>query len=222
MIVKASARSTLILATGVWLCLAGPSQAAEGADDVTASSNSESAAGAPIALNKYTKRSARHSRKYAHHKSDNVELKSTAGKKDAAADVAADDGNNSSALPSAIPASVANANARLASADTPVGSAKAMSARANNILQAAADTPAQVQPARDSPVVSADQLNDVDRALHESNPPAAATVAMAPAPVVTAASNESSTWDQTSLIGKIFIGFGALLTMASAARMFMA
>jgi hypothetical protein len=35
-------------------------------------------------------------------------------------------------------------------------------------------------------------------------------------------SNEGSTWDQTSLIGKIFIGFGALLTMASAARMFMA
>ena len=33
---------------------------------------------------------------------------------------------------------------------------------------------------------------------------------------------ENSTWDQTSLIGKIFIGFGALLTMASAARMFMA
>ena len=37
-----------------------------------------------------------------------------------------------------------------------------------------------------------------------------------------ASSDESSTWDQTSLIGKIFIGFGALLTMASAARMFMA
>jgi hypothetical protein len=37
-----------------------------------------------------------------------------------------------------------------------------------------------------------------------------------------ASSSESSTWDQTSLIGKIFIGFGALLTMASAARMFMA
>jgi hypothetical protein len=34
--------------------------------------------------------------------------------------------------------------------------------------------------------------------------------------------NEGSTWDQASLIGKIFIGFGALLTMASAARMFMA
>ena len=37
-----------------------------------------------------------------------------------------------------------------------------------------------------------------------------------------ASSKEDSTWDQTSLIGKIFIAFGALLTMASAARMFMA
>jgi hypothetical protein len=37
-----------------------------------------------------------------------------------------------------------------------------------------------------------------------------------------ASGSDSSTWDQTSLIGKIFIAFGALLTMASAARMFMA
>ena len=43
-----------------------------------------------------------------------------------------------------------------------------------------------------------------------------------PATPVTAASKDDSTWDQTSLIGKIFIAFGALLTMASAARMFMA
>jgi hypothetical protein len=37
-----------------------------------------------------------------------------------------------------------------------------------------------------------------------------------------AANNDSSTLDKTSLIGKIFIAFGALLTLASAARMFMA
>jgi hypothetical protein len=195
------------------VCFAGPSQAAGSADDAVASPNSESAPGAPIALNKYAKHSARHSKKYAHHKSGEVELKSSSSKKDAA-DVAAPDGNNSSAVPSSeIPAWVANANARLVSADTP-------SAHANNILQTASDLPA----AGDSRVVSADQLNDVDRALHESSPPAVAPpVAMAPAvPAVSAAGNQSSIWDQTSLIGKIFIGFGALLTMASAARMFMA
>ena len=40
--------------------------------------------------------------------------------------------------------------------------------------------------------------------------------------MMAAASSEGSAWDQSSLIGKIFIGFGALLTLASAARMFMA
>jgi hypothetical protein len=46
------------------------------------------------------------------------------------------------------------------------------------------------------------------------------TPAARPNPVV--AGSQSASWDETSLIGKIFIGFGALLTVASAARMFMA
>jgi hypothetical protein len=69
--------------------------------------------------------------------------------------------------------------------------------------------------------VAADQLNDVDRSLREGSPAPAVSANPPPAPVA-AASGESSTWHQTSLIGKIFIGFGALLTIASAARMFMA
>jgi len=77
-------------------------------------------------------------------------------------------------------------------------------------------------------MVAADQLNDVDKTLQEGAAPAAGSPSAAPAstppPPATAAvtmTSESSTWDQTSLIGKIFIGFGALLTMASAARMFL-
>jgi hypothetical protein len=80
--------------------------------------------------------------------------------------------------------------------------------------------------------VAADELNDVDRALPaapQAGAAGAATLTMAaaetqaPPPTAVAASgSDRSTWDQTSLIGKIFIGFGALLTMASAARMFMA
>lgn len=46
------------------------------------------------------------------------------------------------------------------------------------------------------------------------------TPAVRASPVV--AGSQNATWDETSLIGKIFIGFGALLTVASAARMFMA
>ena len=97
-----------------------------------------------------------------------------------------------------MPPSVANANAQLApaqptSADTPTdNAAKAMTARATDILQAAPDKPADVAPAgaqsdaqSNAPVVSADQLNDVDRALRESPPavstPPAAPLAVAPA-----------------------------------------
>ena len=128
MTVKASGCSALILATGLFVCFAGPSQAAAGADNATASPKPESAAGAPIALNKYAKHGSRHWKKYAHRKSGKVALKSSTDKKAAATDVADDDGDNSIA----IPPSVANANAQLTSADTPAANAKAMSARASD------------------------------------------------------------------------------------------
>jgi hypothetical protein len=228
--IKASGCSALILATGLFVGFAGPSQAVTAADNETAGSTSESTPGAPIALNKYVKHSSHH----AHHKSGKVALKSSDTKK--TADAAADDGDSSSP----IPPSVANANAQLSPTDTPAGNARAMSARANDILQTAPANPADAQPAMETPVVSADQLNDVDRALHDGTPPAAMAAANAPmaaasAPISAAAnppaapaapsmanSTDTSSWDQASLIGKIFIGFGALLTMASAARMFMA
>jgi hypothetical protein len=217
MTIKASGRSALIIATGLFVCLAGPSQAVT---DAAADSKTERASGTKVALHKHVRHGSRHWKRYAHHKSARVALKSDDGRKTASAD----EGDKSSVIPQ----SVANANAQMTSADTPAASARAMSARANDILQAAPANPADAQPASYAEVVAADQLNDVDRALHESPRPAATqAMASADAPVAPvapamASSNESSTWDQTSLIGKIFIGFGALLTMASAARMFMA
>jgi hypothetical protein len=213
MIIKASGRSALILVTGLFVCLAAPSQAAPGTDKATASSKSESAAAATATRSKYAKRGVRHWKKYAQRKSGKAALHASAGKK--STEVAGDGGDGSIR----IPPSIANANAQLASAEAPADSARSMSAKATTILQAAAD-----QPATDSQVVAADQLNDVDRALQESRPLAlaAAEPPAVPAAPVMASSKEESTWDQTSLIGKIFIGLGALLTMASAARMFMA
>jgi hypothetical protein len=230
---KAIARSALLVAAGLFVCFAGPSPAAAGAEDAAAATKSETA-GTPVVLHK-SARHTRHWKKYALRRSSKVAVKTSPGDKTADA---ADDGSRASA----IPPSVANANAQLTasqatSADTPTGNAaKAMTARANDILQAAPDKPADATPAASAQsdvqsgaqVVSADQLNDVDRALRESSPaastPPAAPLALASAqaPAAAASSNESSAWDQTSLIGKIFIGFGALLTMASAARMFMA
>lgn len=226
MIIKTSGRSALILATGLFVCFADPSQAATGAGD---NSKSENAAAAPVALHKNLKHSSRRSKSSAHGKSSKVASKSAQDtkqdRKAAATDVAADNSGASSDLPP----SVANANAQLASPGEPGSSAKAMPAWANELPQAASDNPANAKADNktdnETQVVAADQLNDVDRTLHEGNAPAANPVVAAanpPAAPVTASNQGSSTWDQTSLIGKIFIGFGALLTMASAARMFIA
>jgi len=216
MIIKASGRSALILATGLFVYFAGPLQAAPGDDTATASPKSEKAASAPVALNKFAK--PRHSKKFAQRKSGKAALKSSNARKPA--DVDDDSGNGSTA----IPPSIANANAQLATAAAPADSARAMSAKANTMLLTAADKPAETE------VVAPDQFNDLDRALQQAKPaanPPAMTLASVEAPPaavvpVVAGSKEDSTWEQTSLIGKIFIAFGALLTMASAARMFMA
>jgi hypothetical protein len=226
MTIKASGRSVLILATGLFVCLAVPSPAAAaGADDKavadTKSAGSE-ATEEPIAVKKHLRHGSRPWKRLAHRKSGKLALESSPApaKRSHAADLTVDDGAIS------MPPAVANAKAQMASADAPdatntlAGNAKAMSARANDILQAAPDKPSDTQPAADSAVVAPDQLNDVDRTL-----PTSATAAMAMASADRPAmenSDDSSTSDRTSLIGKIFIACGGLLTLASAARMFMA
>jgi hypothetical protein len=223
MTIKTSARPVLILATGLFVCFAGPSPVAAGADDKavadskSASSESDRGAEEFVAVKKYGKHGSRHWKRHAHRKSGTVALKSSPARKADATDVAAADGG----VATAIPPSVANANAQLASADTLGGNARAMSARANDILQAAADKPVDAQSAAEAPVVSPDALNDVDRTLPASDPPAPTmATAAADAPAVES-SNDGSSSDRTSLIGKIFMACGGLLTLASAARMFM-
>jgi hypothetical protein len=84
-------------------------------------------------------------------------------------------------------------------------------------------------PTAEAGVIPSDELNDVDRAMAAQAEPAP-TLALAsvhtPEPVTTgqaaSASDENSSWAQASLIGKIFIAFGGLLTLASAVRMLIA
>ena len=248
MTIKASGRSpsilsVWILATGLFVCFAGPSPVVAGADDKgvaesqaglqSANSEPDGPAGEPV---KHHKR-ARHASR--HHKSGKVALKSSPARKNDATD-----GAENADISTAIAPSVANANAQLATADTPDGNARAMTARANdmlqiaaqdNIPQAAAEKPADPPPAAETQVLPPDQLNDVDRALPASAasaPAPATTSADAPAqamasadspdePVV-AKGDDSSGVDRTSLIGKIFMACGGVLTLASAVRMFMA
>jgi hypothetical protein len=232
MTIKAGGRSALIsafiLATGLFVCFAASSPMAAGADDnavadsKSASSEADGAAGEAGAVRKYVRHGSRHWKRHAHRKSGSLALKSSATRKARADDIAPDNGGIS------VSPRVANANAQVAAADTPVGTpadtpagnARAMLARANDILQAAPEQPAGAQPAADGQVVATDQLNDVDRTL-QTSPSSAPTMAgadTAAAPEV-ASRDENSSWDQASLIGKLFMGFGALLTVASAARM---
>jgi hypothetical protein len=212
MSIKAGGRVALI-AVGLCVCVASigwtntPSEAAP-------SQSENLTTGKTIKQVRYYKR-------YVQRKHVRTAQKSSATRKAAEPEVAEAGGAVT------IPASVANANAEMI-ADAPTGAAKAMTMRANALLMAAADTPAEPQaPAADTQLVAADQLNEVDRTLQEQPAASQNTVALAPTKPVTAvaarvAVNDSSTWDETSLIGKIFIAFGALLTIASAARMFMA
>jgi hypothetical protein len=224
MTIKASARSALILAAGLLVSFAGPPSAiAAGTDaDSTAVSKSESATSGKSA--RQDSRSLK--KRYAHRKDTRAASKSDESKKADEKQVA----DASGAPPPAMPEWLANANAQMTSADTAPDSARAMSAamseKASTVLQATVDKPVDAEaPADAAVVVAPDQLNDVDRALQEA--PSTQTVAMASTKPAAespgqAANSDSSTLDKTSLIGKIFIAFGALLTMASAARMFMA
>jgi hypothetical protein len=219
---KASGRSALIITAGLWMCFAGPMRATESdarASDSTA--KTENAAGAPVALNKFAKHRAKKQAAVSR-KTDKVAAKPADAKKADEADAAQD----TAASPN-IPASVANANAQLQAGDTPADNAlKIAAALADNALKTAkqndqAQNDQAKAPAANAEMVSADQLNEVDRSLSDDKAPAP-TLSMAVAQTPAVARNSDSSWDQASLIGKVFIAFGGLLTFASAARMFMA
>jgi hypothetical protein len=211
MTIKAGGRVALIAATGLLACVVGVSWT------VAACSAAEQKS-EQVTTSKKVKQ-VRYYKRYAHRKYARTAQKSSEDKKPAGVELA------SAGAANELPDSVANANARMGGV-VAGDAAPAMTARANALLNN--DQPADQQGSVTTlQVVEADQLNEADKSLQETTPPSQTTVAVAPTkPVTTVASkppaSETSTWDQTSLIGKIFIAFGALLTVASAARMFMA
>jgi len=84
--------------------------------------------------------------------------------------------------------------------------------------QGAMATPATGSNA-DSQIVASDELNELDRAAGDKPAP---KVLQPISSSAHASISSDDTWGQTSLIGKIFIAVGGLLTLASAARMFIA
>ncbi|PIT05130.1 hypothetical protein TSA1_33580 [Bradyrhizobium nitroreducens] len=228
---KASGRAALIILAGMLLLFGGLAQAAPSSTTGKSDSAGQRAD---------TTKPGKHRRHESRRTGSSKTAQKSGDKTDAPAkaDAAKSDGNkpdgktadnkadNDVPVSRQMPPAVANANAQLAATDTPTAAAaSAMTDRANDNVQAAADN--TNAPNAESQVVAADQLSDIDRALQQDSPPAQKTLLAAteaqprPAPVM-ASSQQSSAWDQSSLIGKIFIGVGTLLTLASAARMFMA
>jgi len=221
MTIKASAALIFLATLVMGFAGALPATAADGENAVASKSESASAG-----------KSVRHGsrslkKRYAHRKSTRAAAKSDESKKTDEMQVADASGSASAAIPPRI----ANANAQMTAADAPPDSAKGMSAamseKANTVLQTAADKPADAEAPAEPGAVVSDQNNTIDRSLTPSEQPAATAtqgVVLASTSRATsdASANDSSTLDKTSLIGKVFIAFGALLTLASAARMFMA
>jgi hypothetical protein len=229
MTIKASA--ALIFAAALLMGFAGslPAAAADGDNAVATKSESTTS-------DKSVRHGSRHLKKHdSDRKSARAAAKSDESRK-ADENLVAD---ATGSTPAALPSWAANANAQMTAADAPPDSAKGMSAamseKANSVLQATTDKPAETETPAEPGAVAGDQPNALDRSLTPSDQPANATTQ--PAAATTqgvvlastsrpsseqAASNDSSTLDKTSMIGKIFIAVGALLTVASAARMFMA
>jgi hypothetical protein len=228
MTIKASAGSALILAAGLLVGFAGPLPAIAAGADADSAAVSKSDSATPGKSARQGSRSLK--KRYAHRKDAPAVSKSAESDKTDEKQVADASGGTRPAIPEWL----ANANAQMTAADaapapdSAKGMSAAMSEKANTVLQAAVDKPADAEAPADTAAAAPDQLNETDRALHLQETPATSTqtVALAstsrPAADGQAATSDSSTLDKTSLIGKIFIAFGALLTVASAARMFMA
>ena len=128
---------------------------------------------------------------------------------------------------------VANANAQMiapaenaASPAAPAAAQQPAADAASQSVQAsvnAPNAPTDVTPSADSSpaVVAADELNEVDRAATPEKPTGRVLHPVPPTPHLANATSDD-TWSQTSLIGKVFIVLGGFLTVASAARMFIA
>jgi hypothetical protein len=197
---RAVGRLAVIALTGILVFAAGPAFAACSGDKCTDGSSA-------ISMRHHKKIHVVHRR---HH--DDI---ASSDRRDSARDAAKDQAKVDT-KPKTLPSDVADARAQMTADDAKTKSTA--DAPAPVTVDAAATTTLDqaVQ------VVNADELNDLDKAatdVTESLPKLPASIANSRAEMRV---EGSSTWAQTSTIGKAFIAFGVMLTLASAARMFMA
>lgn len=222
-------RRSLVAAVAILPCLFGFVAAGSKAASAKTAVSSN-----PISLTKYTKH-------HAHKKTARRHVRGTKAAKAASTQQTArmdDPDKTGSGTAAPLPPKVADARAELNAGDV---SLKPAASTLTDADRYATDADRFSSPAVPNSngveIASSDQLNDLDR--EASNPTvsevksapasieaprlAAATPADDPAtPVQIATRSETGAWDTASLIGKVFIGFGVLLTLASAARLVIA
>jgi hypothetical protein len=221
-------RYALIVSAMAFAWLAGnvgPGQAAPQTE--AAASNAK-----PLALGKFTKHRKKHVRH--HTRSSRKHQASAKADKSSKADKNADKSEEAKVVSDAkadmkaaapLSPSVANARAELTNdgRERPISAQENATSGPSTLTEA--DKAVTTGISSGVQVTTSDQLNDMDRdAAAPAISPAPTTVALAqmPEPALASASNESGAWGSASLIGKIFIAFGLMLTLASAARMLIA
>ncbi|MEW6643276.1 MAG: hypothetical protein AB1586_22410 [Pseudomonadota bacterium] len=243
--IKANGRSAVIIAAGLLAMWVSPLWACDTSNCrgiVLAQANEAEAAPAATADTEQpaSRKKSRHSR-HSSRKTDKLAAKSsgtakaepdgnihgaetepTGGAPDNAKRADAKDSTKDSTKDSVWPA-VANANAQMVGPAAPPQALPGMPSASAGDTLTPSDQHAMAAPVAstdaDNQVVAADELNELDRAAGDKPAP---KVLRPTATSVQASVGSEDTWNQTSLIGKIFIAVGGLLTLASAARMFIA
>ena len=221
--------AALVAAAGIWMSFSGEPAMAAKSTAKTAKAAKASAASRPVVLSKFKKqrvagkksKSARHAKKAGPKVSSKaIAAPETWEDKPARVETKA----ASSQTKTELPITVANARAQALADDEArnysaldktdvVDGMKLASADQANSSDAAPDNAAVAQDAAApaaaaSPPVSAP--GKILRPMPSGDKPVAKAV------------DDSDPWSKTSLIGKIFIAFGSLLTLASAARLLIA
>ena len=224
--------AALVAAAGIWIGFSGaPAMAAK--STAKTAKTGVAAADRPIVLSKFKKQRAhaakksrsaqtKHARKATSKVSSKAKVRAEKSAPQIAENkVAADASKNE------LPASVANARAQALAADQARNIAALDStdvAVVDGIQLAAADPASSEAPIL---VNNATIAQDTTVAPAVSPPPTSAPSSKIVRPVPSGdkpvlKTDDSDPWSKTSLIGKIFIAFGSLLTLASAARLMMA
>jgi hypothetical protein len=221
-------RSLIVAAATLMPCFVSPLQAAPAAQN---SSGAQTSSARPLKLTHATKRKAHRVRKSSRHR--RVERRTRTTTKTAKVeeskklDVVKQEAppepltlETSRLEPSGLEPSIANAHAELTAGDPQAQTPTAIPMESDKTVSDNA-TASSVH------IAAGDQLNNIDQS-------AANTATATPSPSVSMASysessaafsqaaSEGDAWDRASLIGKIFIAFGTLLTLASAARLMIA